>query len=157
MQDLSKKVFDILKEKGKKLATAESCTAGLLAASVTALPGASDIFERGFITYSNESKTDLLHVPAALIAAHGAVSGEVAEAMAEGVLKNSRANIAVSITGIAGPDGGSVEKPVGTVHIGYAVKNGKAGSVHNLFEGTREEIRNQSVAAALEIILENLL
>ncbi len=157
MQDLSRKVSEVLRRKNLKLATAESCTGGMVAAAITALSGASDVFERGFITYSNESKTELLQVPAKLISTHGAVSAEVAQAMAEGALKNSRADIAISITGIAGPDGGSAEKPVGMVHIGYALKNGKAGSVHNLFEGTREEIRKQSVSAALKIILENLL
>lgn len=157
MQELSRKVFDVLKEKGMKLATAESCTGGMLSASITALPGASDVFERGFITYSNESKTELLQVPAKLIAAHGAVSAEVAEAMAEGARKNSRADIAVSITGIAGPDGGSAEKPVGTVYIGFAEKDGKTENLHNTFKGTREEIRTQSVSAALEMLLKNLL
>ncbi|HBR69547.1 MAG TPA: damage-inducible protein CinA [Rhodospirillaceae bacterium] len=157
MQDLSKKVSALLRKKNLKLATAESCTGGLLSATITALPGSSDVFERGFITYSNESKTELLQVPAKLIATHGAVSAEVAQAMAEGALKNSRADITISITGIAGPDGGSTEKPVGTVYIGYAVKGRKAESRHNLFKGTREEIRKQSMTAALEIILENLL
>ena len=98
-----------------RLATAESCTGGLIAASCTELSGSSDWFERGFVTYSNEAKTEMLGVDAALIAAHGAVSEPVARAMAEGALARSRADIAVAVTGIAGPTGGSADKPVGTV------------------------------------------
>jgi nicotinamide-nucleotide amidase len=109
--------------KGLKIATAESCTGGLIAAILTEVAGSSDVFERGFVTYSNEAKTELIGVPAALINKHGAVSAEVAKAMAEGALKHSRADIAVSVTGVAGPGGGSTEKPVGLVHFG-AVRRG---------------------------------
>jgi nicotinamide-nucleotide amidase len=113
-------LLDLLRARELKLATAESCTGGLIAAILTEVPGSSDVFERGFVTYSNEAKTEMLGVPAALIKEHGAVSEEVARAMAEGALRNSRADIAVSVTGVAGPDGGSAEKPVGLVHLAAA-------------------------------------
>jgi nicotinamide-nucleotide amidase len=113
-------LLDLLRARELKLATAESCTGGLIAAILTEVPGSSDVFERGFVTYSNEAKAEMLGVPAALIKEHGAVSEEVARAMAEGALRNSRADIAVSVTGVAGPDGGSAEKPVGLVHLAAA-------------------------------------
>lgn len=156
MPDLSKQLSDILRDKGLKLTTAESCTGGLLSAAITALPGATEIFERGFVTYSNDAKIECLSVPKETIAAHGAVSGETAQAMAVGALENARADVALSITGIAGPDGGSTDKPVGTVYIGYAVKGGKTGSIHNVFEGSRDHIREQSVAAALSCLIDAL-
>ncbi|HEY9067754.1 MAG TPA: nicotinamide-nucleotide amidohydrolase family protein, partial [Burkholderiaceae bacterium] len=106
---------DALRRAGLTIASAESCTGGLIAAACTGIAGSSDWFERGFVTYSNEAKTESLGVPAALIAAHGAVSDAVARAMAEGALAHSRAQIAVAVTGIAGPGGGSPGKPVGTV------------------------------------------
>ena len=106
-----------LRGRGARMASAESCTGGLIAAACTSLAGSSDWFERGFVTYSNEAKTEMLGVPAALIVSHGAVSAEVACAMAEGALARSRVSFAVSVTGIAGPGGGSEEKPVGTVWI----------------------------------------
>ena len=105
------------RERGELIATAESCTGGLLAATLTAIPGCSDCFERGFVTYSNVSKSELLGVPAWLIERHGAVSEDVARAMAGGALTHSRATLAVSVTGIAGPDGGTEDKPVGLVHF----------------------------------------
>jgi nicotinamide-nucleotide amidase len=107
-----------------KLATAESCTGGLVAAMLTEIPGSSDIFERGFVTYSNEAKAEMLAIPAALIAERGAVSAEVARAMAEGALTHSHADIAVAVSGVAGPNGGSAEKPVGLVHFGAARRDG---------------------------------
>lgn len=107
-----------------KIATAESCTGGLVAACLTAIAGSSDVVERGFVTYSNEAKTDMLGVRPDLIAAHGAVSVEVAEAMAQGALTHSHADVALSITGIAGPGGGSAQKPVGTVCFGHATGDG---------------------------------
>jgi nicotinamide-nucleotide amidase len=113
-------LLDLLRARKLKLATAESCTGGLIAAILTEVPGSSDVFERGFVTYSNEAKTEMLGVPAALIKEHGAVSEEVARAMAEGALRNSRTDIAVSVTGVAGPGGGSAEKPVGLVHLAAA-------------------------------------
>ena len=111
---------DTLRQRGWMLATAESCTGGLIAAACTALAGSSDWFERGFVTYSNEAKHELLGVPEALITAHGAVSAEVACAMAAGALAHSRAQIAVAVTGIAGPAGASPGKPVGTVWLALA-------------------------------------
>ncbi len=111
--------------RGVTLATAESCTGGLIAAILTEVAGSSDVFERGFVTYSNAAKSEALGVPSALIETHGAVSAEVARAMAEGALKNSRADIAVAVTGVAGPGGGTPEKPVGLVHFGAARRGGK--------------------------------
>ncbi len=108
--------------RGWMVATAESCTGGLVAALLTEIPGSSDVVERGFVTYSNEAKSEMLGVPAAVIAGHGAVSEPVARAMAEGALAHSRAQVAVSITGIAGPGGGSPAKPIGLVHFGLAVR-----------------------------------
>ena len=109
--------------RGWMVATAESCTGGLVAALLTEIPGSSDVVERGFVTYSNEAKSEMLGVPAAVIAGHGAVSEPVARAMAEGALAHSRAHVAVSITGVAGPGGGSAAKPVGLVHFGVTVKD----------------------------------
>ena len=111
-----------LRAAGLKLATAESCTGGLIAAACTAVAGSSDWFERGFVTYSNDAKTEMLGVPAVLIAAHGAVSAEVAQAMAEGALAHSRADLAVAVTGIAGPGGATPGKPVGTVWMALAMR-----------------------------------
>lgn len=149
MQDLVEKLSELLKTKDWKLTTAESCTGGLLSAAITHRPGSSDIFECGFITYSNEAKINLLKVPEALIKSQGAVSPACAEAMAKGAVNASSANIALSITGIAGPDGGTEEKPVGLVFIGYAIKNGATGSIEFRFEGNREQIRAQSAAEAM--------
>jgi len=108
------------RSRGLKIATVESCTGGLIAAILTEVPGASDVFERGFVTYSNEAKTEQVGVPAELIAKHGAVSEEVARAMAAGALKHSRADIAVAVTGVAGPGGGTAAKPIGLVHLAAA-------------------------------------
>jgi nicotinamide-nucleotide amidase len=110
---------------GVKLATAESCTGGLIAAIVTEVPGSSDVFERGFVTYANAAKTELLGVPAAMIEAHGAVSAEVAGAMAAGALARSPADLALAMTGVAGPGGGTAEKPVGLVHLAAARRDGR--------------------------------
>ena len=143
-----------LRGRGARMATAESCTGGLIAAACTSLAGSSDWFERGFVTYSNEAKTEMLGVPATLIAAHGAVSAELACAMAEGALVHSQASFAVSVTGIAGPGGGSIAKPVGTVWIGVAGPDRKA--VATLFQaaGDRAAIRHASVARALALLIE---
>ena len=142
-----------LRRGGARMATAESCTGGLIAAACTSLAGSSDWFERGFVTYSNEAKTDMLGVPAALIAAHGAVSAEVAYAMAEGALARSRASFAVSVTGIAGPGGGSIAKPVGTVWIGVAAAREKAVATLLQATGDRAAIREASVLRALALLL----
>jgi len=138
---------------GLKLATAESCTGGLIAASLTELAGASHVFERGFVTYSNEAKIEQLEVSADMIAGHGAVSAEVAGAMARGVLAHSRADIAIAVTGIAGPGGGTAEKPVGLVYVA-GVRRGAAAQVErHIFAGNRGEIRAAAVQAALALAL----
>jgi nicotinamide-nucleotide amidase len=143
----------LLRARGARVATAESCTGGLVAAACTSLAGSSDWFERGFVTYSNEAKREMLGVPAALIAAHGAVSAAVAAAMAEGALSCSRANFAVSVTGIAGPGGGSAAKPVGTVWIGVAARGEKAAATLLQASGDRAAIRAASVTRALELLI----
>lgn len=153
MNDLVEQLMFLLKEKNMKLATAESCTGGMLAATITHKAGASHVFERGFVTYSNDSKMEMLGVPKQMIDMNGAVSAQVAEAMARGALKNSHAHLGVSITGIAGPEGGTPQKPVGTVFMGYALKNGSAGSVHNEFTGSRQEIQAHSVHEALKHLI----
>jgi nicotinamide-nucleotide amidase len=142
-------LLDLYRRAGLKIATAESCTGGLVAATLTAIAGSSDVFDRGWVTYSNEAKSEGLGVPPELIADKGAVSSEVAEAMARGVLRRSRADVAVSVTGIAGPGGGSAEKPVGLVFIGLARKDGWSQVERCVFPGEREEVRAQSVARAL--------
>ena len=142
-----------LRERRATMATAESCTGGLVAAACTSLAGSSDWFERGFVTYSNAAKTELLGVPAGAIAGHGAVSAEVAQAMASGALAHSPATFAVSITGIAGPGGGSVDKPVGTVWLATAMRGGVVESTLLSATGDRDEVRRRSVVRALELLL----
>ena len=140
--------------RGACMAAAESCTGGLIAAACTSLAGSSDWFERGFVTYSNQAKCGMLGVTEALIAAHGAVSAEVACAMAEGAILHSRAGFAVSVTGIAGPGGGSIAKPVGTVWIAIA-QSGQAASATLLqASGDRTAIRAASVVRALALLVE---
>ncbi|MBB5761116.1 CinA family protein [Methylorubrum rhodesianum] len=139
----------------RKLATAESCTGGLVAALLTAVPGSSAVVERGFVTYSNEAKAESIGVPMDLIATHGAVSEPVARAMAEGALEASRADVAVSVTGIAGPGGGSAAKPVGLVHFGLAAKGAATRHLERRFGDLgRSEIRRLSVAQALTLLEE---
>ncbi len=133
---------------GQMLATAESCTGGMIAAACTDLAGSSTWFERGFVTYSNEAKTELLDVPADLIQAHGAVSEPVARAMVQGAITRSRAQVAVAVTGVAGPTGGSVDKPVGTVWFGFATPAGVVTELHR-FEGDRAAVRSATVQHAL--------
>ncbi len=148
-----KDVLDMAREAGLMIATAESCTGGLVAAALTSAAGASTVFERGFVTYSNEAKTEMLGVPPELIAAHGAVSEQVARAMAEGALARSRADISVSVTGIAGPGGGSREKPVGLVHFAAAARDGETIAVRFNFGDTgRNEVRFQSLLTALDLL-----
>ena len=141
-----------LRQRGWRLATAESCTGGLIAAACTDLAGSSDWFERGFVTYSNAAKTELLGVPAALIATHGAVSEPVARAMAEGALARSRAQLSVAVTGIAGPTGGSEDKPVGTVWFGWC-GGGQTLAERQVFAGDRAAVRAQTVRWALDDLL----
>jgi nicotinamide-nucleotide amidase len=136
-----------------KLVTAESCTGGWLAKVLTDLPGSSAWFERGFVTYSNAAKVELLGVDPHTLQVHGAVSRETASAMVIGALRNSHAEVGVAITGVAGPDGGSVEKPVGTVWIAWLRRHKDIVCTHHLFEGDREAVRYQSVIGALRGIL----
>ena len=142
-----------LRERGLKLVTAESCTGGLIAAACTAVAGSSDWFERGFVTYSNEAKTESLGVDAALIAAHGAVSEAVARAMAEGALAHSRAAVAVAVTGIAGPGGATPGKPVGTVWLAVARREGSVQAELLQLGGDRSAVREQTVEHALQRLI----
>ena len=149
---LSTAVGHALQARGLLLATAESCTGGGVAQAVTDIGGSSAWFERGFVTYSNAAKTAMLGVPADLIAAHGAVSEEVAAAMARGTLAHSDAQVAVSTTGIAGPTGGVPGKPVGTVCFGWA-RTGHVQTERLVFAGDRQAVREQAVAHALQGLL----
>ncbi len=147
-------VLQALRQRGWTLATAESCTGGLIAAALTHVAGSSDVVDCGLVTYSNEAKTRLLGVDSALIAAHGAVSRAVAAAMAEGALARSGAAIAISVTGIAGPGGGTAEKPVGLVWFGCACRGASTVTVHEVFAGERGDIRAAAVARGFELLLE---
>jgi nicotinamide-nucleotide amidase len=146
---------DLLQRKRWMMATAESCTGGLIAGACTDLSGSSNWFERGFVSYSNEAKTELLGVDPALIQAHGAVSEQVARAMAEGAVAHSRAQAAVAVTGVAGPTGGSPEKPVGTVWFGWSV-DGQVRTEHRRFDGDRAAVRAATVHHALQTLAEIL-
>lgn len=146
-------LLSVCRDRGELIATAESCTGGLLAATMTAIPGCSDCFERGFVTYSNASKSEMLGVPYWLIEKHGAVSEDVARAMAGGALTHSQASLAVAVTGIAGPDGGTPEKPVGLVHFAAGRRDGPVASETVLFgELGRTEVQRRSVAQALKLL-----
>ncbi|MEZ5691561.1 MAG: CinA family protein [Rickettsiales bacterium] len=134
-----------------KLATAESCTGGMISSLITEISGSSDVFECGFVTYSNESKINLLGVDGEIIEKYGAVSEQTAIAMALGAINRTRADIAVSVTGIAGPSGGSKEKPVGLVYIATAKKDG-TNCIKNIFTGSRHEIRLKTVIKSIEIM-----
>ncbi|WP_038203895.1 CinA family protein [Xenophilus azovorans] len=140
-----------LQAQGRMMATAESCTGGLIAAACTDLAGSSNWFERGFVTYSNAAKTELLGVDAGLIAAHGAVSEPVARAMAAGAVARSAAQVAVAVTGVAGPAGGSPDKPVGTVWFGWSV-DGAVQADRRRFEGDRAAVRAATVHHALRVL-----
>lgn len=148
-------LLDEARARGLRIATAESCTGGLIAALLTEIPGSSDVVERGFVTYSNEAKIDLLGVPRATLDSVGAVSRETALAMAAGALANARAEIAVAVTGVAGPGGGSDGKPVGLVHLAVACK-GKRPTHREMRYGNigRAEVRSATVRTALEMLAE---
>ena len=146
-------VLAALGARGEKVATAESCTGGMVAAALTAIAGSSTVVERGFVTYSNEAKTEMLGVPASLIEAHGAVSEAVARAMAEGALRHSRAQVAVAITGIAGPGGGSPDKPVGLVHFACAATGQPTRHHRAVFAGDRAAVRLAAAMTALGMLL----
>lgn len=134
------------------LATAESCTGGLIASLITAIEGSSDVFDRGFVTYSNDAKTDCLGVPISLINKFGAVSKQVAKAMADGALANSGAHLSLSVTGIAGPGGGTQEKPVGLVCIASALIRSDTIVEKHIFSGDRDAVRNKTVAQAITML-----
>ena len=151
-EPLVQRLAQALRQRGALLATAESCTGGLIAAACTDLSGSSDWFERGFVTYSNEAKAESLGVSPALIEQHGAVSEFVARAMAFGAVRHSRAQVAVAVTGVAGPTGGSPGKPVGTVWFGFHV-DGQLTSETRCFPGDRSQVRMATVRHALERLL----
>ncbi len=151
MDSLVLEVFEGLQARDWMIATAESCTGGMIGARLTDVSGASVYVDRGFITYSNQAKMEMLGVSAALLDTHGAVSAQVAEAMAKGALKESRAGLAVSVTGVAGPGGGTPDKPVGLVHIGVATWE-QVFLFEYRFTGNRQVIRNQTVEAALTCV-----
>jgi len=154
---IARAVLDACRAKRIMLATAESCTGGMIAASLTDISGSSDVVDRGFVTYSNEAKMEMLGVSTATLDAHGAVSRETALEMAAGALAHSRAGIALSVTGVAGPGGGSADKPVGLVWFGLAMKGGQPIAERRLFEDRgRAFIRQSSVQTALEMALKAL-
>ncbi len=153
MSDLAKVLTEMLARKNLKLTTAESCTGGLLGAEITRIAGASSVYERGFITYSNEAKSEMLGVPMDLIDDKGAVSAEIAESMVKGAIENSHADIALSITGIAGPGGGSDEKPVGTVYFGRMIKDQEPTHFKHNFSGDRQAVQRKSADEALRILI----
>jgi nicotinamide-nucleotide amidase len=144
--------------RGEMIATAESCTGGLVSALLTEIAGSSAVVDRGFVTYSNEAKQDLLGVPAAVLAAHGAVSEPTARAMAEGALARSRAHVTVAITGVAGPGGGSAEKPVGLVHFGCARRGGETQTIEKrIGDLGRTQVRRAALLCALDLLEGRLL
>jgi len=153
LEQLAIQAGTVLSEKSLMVATAESCTGGLVAAAITDISGSSGWFERGFVTYSNEAKTTMLGVPAKLIRDHGAVSEEVARAMVEGALLNSRAQVALSITGVAGPTGGTPEKPVGMVCFGWSNRITTRTETQR-FPGDRQQIRRQAAEHAMRGLFE---
>lgn len=154
---LTQQLTSLLQARHWQLVTAESCTGGLVAAHLTDLPGSSNWFERGFVTYSNAAKIELLGVDAPLIAEQGAVSEQVALAMAEGALHNSQGHIALAVTGIAGPGGGSIQKPVGTVWFAWAAQGMPSKTLHKQYSGPRHAVRAQACIDALQGVLDFIL
>ena len=153
--EAAKQLLAICKRKNLLVATAESCTAGLVAGTLTEIPGVSSILDRGYVTYSNEAKHEMLGVSRDILKQHGAVSQQTAEAMARGVLGHSEVHLAVSVTGIAGPDGGSAEKPVGLVHFACATRSGKLTHVEKRYGDVgRAKVRKQSVLQAFKMLHE---
>jgi len=148
---LAQSVLDACRARGWHVATAESCTGGLVAGALTAIAGSSDVVERGFVTYSNEAKAELLGVRPEIIAAHGAVSAETAAAMAQGAVARAPVDLAISVTGIAGPGGGAV-KPVGFVLFGLARRDGKCRIERRLFDGDRSAVRQAALQVALGLL-----
>lgn len=153
VRSLAEETLATARAAGLRLATAESCTGGLIAAALTDIAGSSDVVDRGFVTYSNQAKFDLVGVSVDLLIAHGAVSEAVARAMAEGAIHHSAADLAVSVTGIAGPGGATASKPVGLVHIACARRGGVTLHEQHLFTGDRGAVRMATVKAALKLML----
>ncbi len=154
--DQAKSLLDACRARKLKIALAESCTGGLIAVALTEIPGASDVFERGFVTYSNEAKRDLLGVPREVLAEFGAVSEQAVEAMALGALENSRAHVALSVSGVAGPDGGTADKPVGTVFFALARDDRPTKIARKNFPSNlcRAEIRERAAEFGLSLLQE---
>lgn len=150
----SKRIVDLLRDGNKTIVTAESCTGGLIAAALTDVPGASSVLFGGFVTYSNAAKSSMIQVPQRLIHDYGAVSNQVARAMADGARNTARADIAVSSTGIAGPEGGSDKKPIGLVYVAVSTDLATVVIEHRFGALSRDEIRRATVDAALELILQ---
>lgn len=153
---LAEEVGNALRQRAMMLVTAESCTGGWVGEAVTAVPGSSGWYDRGFVTYTNEAKQEMLGVAAATLATYGAVSEQTVREMASGALHNSRAQAALAISGIAGPGGGTADKPVGTVCIAWVLANGVVASERLEFAGDRREVRQQAVERALQGLLECL-
>ena len=149
---LAQSVLEACRARGWRLATAESCTGGLVAAALTAIAGSSDVVERGFVTYSNEAKADLLGVPPETIAAHGAVSAETTAAMAQGAVARAPVDLAISVIGVAGPGGGSAAKPVGLVIFGLARRDGRCRIERHVFDGDRAAVRHAALQVALRLL-----
>lgn len=154
MPDLVEKLNALLKSKSWKIATAESCTGGLIAAAITDKSGSSAMFDRGFVTYSNEAKQDLLGVSKQTLDTQGAVSPETAREMVEGALDKTAVDIAVSVTGVAGPTGGTPEKPVGLVYIAAKTRAGDIKIQQHFFKGDRQAVRAQTVDAAFQLLID---
>ncbi len=149
----AEQLLDACRARNIKIATAESCTGGLIAGCLTAIAGSSDVVERGFVTYSNEAKAEMIGVPAELIERVGAVSEEVSRAMAEGALENSAAQLSLAVTGIAGPGGATEDKPVGLVHLSCALKGSATEHRRCVFDGDRDAVREATVATALDMAM----
>ena len=149
-------LIDVARRLNLRIATAESCTGGMVSAALTDIPGSSAVFDRGFVTYSNSAKTDMLGVPAEVISTHGAASEEVARAMAEGTIARSVADLAVSVTGIAGPSGGTPEKPVGTVCFGWGQRGHEPSTRRLVLPGDRATVRESSIEVSLRGLIELL-
>jgi len=152
IRDAAARVLDACRIHGLKVATAESCTGGLVAGALTAIVGSSDVVERGFVTYSNEAKSELLGVPLETITAHGAVSAETTAAMAQGALARAPIDLAVSVTGIAGPGGATSTKPVGLVLVGLARRDGECRTERRVFPGDRDAVRQAALELALRLL-----
>lgn len=156
IERLAREVIEEGAARGRMVATAESCTGGLVSGALTAVAGSSAVVERGFVTYSNAAKSELLGVPAEMLETHGAVSEAVARAMAEGALARSKAEVAVSVTGVAGPGGGNAGKPVGLVHFAAAGPAGAVHVEHRFGDIGREAVRLESVRVALGLLLDRI-